>query len=141
MPDDATPIGQRVTHAALIAFIASAYRAAGVPPADAQKAAELMAQSDMSGADGHGVFRLPQYVRRMRAGGMNPRAELAHRRRTPGHGADRWRQRPRPPGDVHGGADAIAKARTQGVGWVGARNGNHAGPAGALCADGACRTT
>ena len=50
---------QRVSHAALIAFIAAAYRAAGVPAADAEKAAALMAQSDISGADGHGVFRLP----------------------------------------------------------------------------------
>src|ERR1700731_1222621 len=76
MPDDVTPVAPRVTHAALIAFIASAYRAAGVPPADAQKAAELMAASDISGADGHGVFRLPQYIRRIKAGGLNTRPEI-----------------------------------------------------------------
>ena len=66
MPDDAAPAAPRVTHAALIEFIAAAYRAAGVPAADAAKAAELMARSDISGADGHGVFRLPQYIRRIR---------------------------------------------------------------------------
>src|ERR1700726_1785270 len=66
MPDDIALL-PRVSHAALIAFIASAYRAAGVPTADAQKAAELMAASDISGADGHGVFRLPQYIRRIKA--------------------------------------------------------------------------
>src|SRR5476649_2074473 len=84
MPDDTTPIGQRVTHAALIEFIASAYRAAGVPAADAQKAAELMTQSDISGADGHGVFRLPQYIRRIQTDGINVRPNIAVNRTAPG---------------------------------------------------------
>ena len=86
MPDEAIPIGPRVTHAALIEFIASAYRAAGVPAADAQKAAELMARSDISGADGHGVFRLPQYIRRIQTGrastsGPNIRSTATRRAR------------------------------------------------------------
>src|SRR5258707_785001 len=66
----------RVAHADLIRFIAAAYGAAGVPEADAAKAAELMAASDISGADGHGVFRLPQYIRRIKAGGLNVRPEI-----------------------------------------------------------------
>ena len=53
----------RVAHADLVRFITSAYHAVGIPAADAEKAAELMAASDISGADGHGVFRLPQYIR------------------------------------------------------------------------------
>ena len=36
----------------------------GVPQADAAKIAELMLEADLVGADAHGVFRLPQYVRR-----------------------------------------------------------------------------
>ncbi|HEX3953163.1 MAG TPA: hypothetical protein VHW90_06295 [Stellaceae bacterium] len=62
MADAATPTAQRVAAPDLIPFIAAAYRAAGVAAPEAQCAAELMAQSDISGADGHhGVFRLPQY--------------------------------------------------------------------------------
>lgn len=30
-----------------------------------------MILADIRGADGHGIFRLPQYVRRIRAGGRN----------------------------------------------------------------------
>lgn len=30
-----------------------------------------MAQADLQGSDGHGVIRLPQYVKRIRAGGIN----------------------------------------------------------------------
>src|SRR5205814_8540521 len=73
MPNDVKP---NVAHAELIRFIDAAYRAAGIPQADAAKAAELMAASDISGADGHGVFRLPQYIRRIKAGGLNTRPEI-----------------------------------------------------------------
>src|SRR5438105_15597787 len=66
----------RVSHADLIRFITAAYHGAGIPEGDAAKAAELMAQSDISGADGHGVFRLPQYIRRIKAGGLNTRPEI-----------------------------------------------------------------
>src|SRR5437764_235622 len=76
MPNDVKPNAARVAHADLIRFIAAAYRAVGIPEADAAKAAELMAASDIGGADGHGVFRLPQYIRRIKAGGLNVRPEI-----------------------------------------------------------------
>ena len=60
----------------LVRFIAAAYRAVGIMPEAADKAARLMAASDISGADGHGVFRLPQYIRRIRAGGLNTEPEI-----------------------------------------------------------------
>src|SRR5436190_11128872 len=78
MPNDVKP---NVAHAKLIRFIDAAYRAAGIPEADAAKAAELMAASDISGADGHGVFRLPQYIRRIKSGGLNTRPEITIIRR------------------------------------------------------------
>jgi LDH2 family malate/lactate/ureidoglycolate dehydrogenase len=129
MPDDVTPVAQRVSHAALIQFIASAYRAVGVSAADADKAADFMARSDISGADGHGVFRLPQYIRRIQTGGINTRPNIVVDRTAPGTAL------------VHGnnGLGALVVARavetaieiagTQGVGWVGTRHGNHAGAA------------
>ena len=61
--------------------------AVGLPDADAAKVAELMVEADLTGADAHGVFRLPQYVRRIKAGGVNPQAEH--------HGRARPRRRPR----------------------------------------------
>lgn len=110
-------------------FIAGVYRAAGVPEADAATVAGLMAEADLIGADGHGVFRLPQYVRRIRAGGMNPRAVPRIVEERPasalidgdnglGHLATRM-----------AAMTAVEKARTQGVAWCGVRHGNHAGPA------------
>ena len=129
MPDDTTVVAQRVSHAALIDFIATAYRAAGIPDADARKAAELMARSDISGADGHGVFRLPQYIRRIKKGGLNTRPSIVVHRTAPGTA--------RVDGDNGLGSLVVARAvetaieiaGSQGVGWAGTRHGNHAGAA------------
>ena len=55
----------------LRAFIARVLHAVGMGTGDAATVAQLMADADLRGADTHGVFRLPAYVKRMRAGGMN----------------------------------------------------------------------
>ena len=46
-----------------------------------------MLEADLTGADAHGVFRLPQYVRRLSAGGVNPHARH--------HGREDRARRPR----------------------------------------------
>ncbi|MEI6303523.1 MAG: Ldh family oxidoreductase, partial [Betaproteobacteria bacterium] len=61
----------RFTRARLESFIAAALRGVGLPAADAATCASLMTQADLNGADGHGIFRLPQYVRRIKAGAVN----------------------------------------------------------------------
>src|SRR5689334_10872488 len=60
----------------LEAFVARALRAVGLPQSDAEQVARLMIRADLRGADGHGIFRLPQYVRRIKAGGMNVRPNI-----------------------------------------------------------------
>jgi LDH2 family malate/lactate/ureidoglycolate dehydrogenase len=113
----------------LVRFIAAAYRAVGIAADGAQKAAALMAASDVSGADGHGVFRLPQYVRRIKAGGLNTTPDIRVIRR--------GKTTALVDGDNGLGSlvvaraveEAIALARDNGVGWVGVRRGNHAGAA------------
>src|SRR3954453_23088875 len=129
MAEDSRAGQKRIQHADLIRFIAAAYRAVGISPAEAEKAAELMAASDISGADGHGVFRLPQYIRRIKAGGLNTKPEIKVIRRAKATALV--------DGDNGLGSlvvaraveEAIALARDNGVGWVGTRNGNHAGAA------------
>jgi L-2-hydroxycarboxylate dehydrogenase (NAD+) len=81
MNDTAVRQTRRISQTELVRFIATAYRAVGISVADADKAAELMAASDISGADGHGVFRLPQYIRRIKAGGLNTSPEIRVMRR------------------------------------------------------------
>jgi L-2-hydroxycarboxylate dehydrogenase (NAD+) len=111
------------------AFVARALVAVGLPGDDAAAVAELMISADLRGADGHGIFRLPQYVRRIRAGGVNVRPNirtimeadataLVDGDNGMGHLVMR-----------HAAELAIAKARKCGIGWVGVRASNHAGPA------------
>ncbi|MBB3178482.1 Ldh family oxidoreductase [Variovorax sp. Sphag1AA] len=110
-------------------FIATALVRVGLPDTDADRVATLMTEADMQGSDGHGAIRLPQYVQRIEAGGINVRPEIrvVHERAAMavvdgdngmGHLV------------VSRAVEiAIAKARDAGVAWVGTRNSNHAGPA------------
>src|SRR5690349_7033538 len=101
----------------------------GLPEGDAAIGAALMAQADLQGSDGHGVSRLPQYARRIRAGGFNTKPNIRVVREQASTALVN--------GDNGMGhlvmsraaAIAIEKARTAGIGWVGAQWSNHAGPA------------
>src|SRR3954466_4890321 len=66
----------RIKARELEAFIARAFEAVDVPSADAQKIAELMTRADVNGSEGHGVFRLPQYIRRIKGGAVNVRPNI-----------------------------------------------------------------
>jgi L-2-hydroxycarboxylate dehydrogenase (NAD+) len=120
----------RISSRATKALIAEAFAAAGLPQADAAQCAELMTEADLTGADGHGIFRLPQYVRRLKAGGFNKRPNITVSRTAPATAIV--------DGDNGMGhlvmsraaVEAIAIAREAGIGWVGVRRSNHAGPAG-----------
>ena len=60
----------------LEAFVARALTVVGLPASDAEQVARLMILADLRGSEGHGIFRLPQYVRRIKAGGMNVRPNI-----------------------------------------------------------------
>jgi LDH2 family malate/lactate/ureidoglycolate dehydrogenase len=126
--DSANPT-PRVSADRMRTFISHAFEKTGVPASDASILAELITEADLRGTDTHGVFRLPLYVRRLRAGGINLRPNIrtvAEQASTAlvdgdnamGHLVMRFAARV-----------AIDKARVTGVGWVGARMSNHAGPA------------
>ncbi|HVO91020.1 MAG TPA: Ldh family oxidoreductase [Casimicrobiaceae bacterium] len=119
----------RFDAALLRSFVARAFEAVGLPRADAAVVAELMVDADLGGAEGHGVFRLPQYLRRIRAGGINlqPRMRIERERdgmalidgdNGMGHLVMKFAAQ-----------TAIAKAQRAGVAWVGVHHSNHAGPA------------
>src|SRR5688500_20383521 len=79
---DASGFG-RVPIAAIRSLIEDALTVAGLPREDAAICARLMGEADLTGADAHGVFRLPQYVRRLKAGGFNPRPNITVTRSAP----------------------------------------------------------
>ncbi|MGB8631551.1 MAG: Ldh family oxidoreductase [Xanthobacteraceae bacterium] len=119
----------RASASDLAGFVARAFVAAGLPKADAQILSDLMVEADLRGSDTHGVIRLPLYVRRLRAGGINSKPNIrviSERASTALIDGDN--------GMGHlvmrrAAELAIEKAKATGIGWVGARMSNHAGPA------------
>lgn len=120
---------RRVSVADLTRFIERAFAAVGMPGADARTVARLMAEADVLGADGHGVFRLPAYVERIRRGGLNLHPKIRVLRERAGMALL--------DGDngmghlvmTRAAEVAIDKAAQAGIGWAGVHRSNHAGPA------------
>jgi LDH2 family malate/lactate/ureidoglycolate dehydrogenase len=122
--------GNRTSIAALIAFTHDALRACGVPETDAKVAAMQMTEADVTGFDGHGIVRIGNYVSWLKTGRVNAKPNIKVLQRSPatalvdgddgiGHLVMTYAMNL-----------AIELARASGVGWVGARNSNHAGAAG-----------
>lgn len=110
-------------------FISHCFVSVNIPQSQADKCATLMSKADLMGQDGHGVFRLPQYIKRINSGGINTNPDIKIiEERTAMALLD---------GDngmghlVMSRATEIAmdKAAKTGIAWVGARHSNHAGPA------------
>lgn len=111
------------------AFISKALQSANVPPADADLIAELMIQSDLAGADGHGIFRLPAYLRRIRAGGVNLKPNIHVERE---QGATALINGDNALGHLVMNKAvelAIEKVKQHSVCWIGSHFGNHSGAA------------
>ena len=111
------------------AFIAQALHANRVPLVDAKLVAQLMIQSDLVGADGHGIFRLPAYIKRIRAGGINLSPHIQIERE---QGATALINGDNALGHLvmNKAVDvAIEKVKQHSVCWIGSHYGNHSGAA------------
>jgi len=119
----------RVSAQKLEDFTARAFQAVGISASDSKSIAQLMARADVQGSEGHGVFRLPQYIRRIQGGAVNLKPNIRIDREAAGMALV--------DGDNGMGhlvmrfatEKAIEKARHAGVAWVGVKWSNHAGPA------------
>jgi L-2-hydroxycarboxylate dehydrogenase (NAD+) len=126
---DTAAVSLRVPAARLETFTAKAFEAVGIEAPDAKRIAELMVRADVQGSEGHGVFRLPQYVRRIKGGAVNLKPNIRVVREAAGMALV--------DGDNGMGhlvmrfatEKAIEKAKIAGVAWVGVKWSNHAGPA------------
>jgi LDH2 family malate/lactate/ureidoglycolate dehydrogenase len=125
MPDES-----RHSITAITAFTRDALLACGVPPTDAATAAEKMTEADLTGFDAHGIARLGLYVGWLKSGRVKAKASIKVLQQSPstalvdgddgiGHLVMAYAMNL-----------AIGMARQTGIGWVGARNSNHAGAAG-----------
>jgi L-2-hydroxycarboxylate dehydrogenase (NAD+) len=113
----------------LKSFIGEALQRLGLPGHDAMVVAALMAEADLQGSDGHGVSRLPQYARRIKAGGFNVHPNIRVIRE---HASTALVNGDNGMGHLvmkRAAEIAIEKARSTGIAWVNAQFSNHAGPA------------
>jgi L-2-hydroxycarboxylate dehydrogenase (NAD+) len=128
------PKAVRISTAAVSGLIVDAMMKSGVPAPDAARIAELMLEADLVGADAHGVFRLPQYVQRLKLGSTNARPNIKVTRSAPATALI--------DGDNGMGHLVVARtaetaielARECGVAWAGCRMSGHAGAAGVYAA-------
>lgn len=120
---------QTIHYGELKAFIKSCFETVGIASESANKIAQLMARADLMGQDGHGVFRLPQYINRILSGGLNVTPNI---RSIEDRTAMALIDGDNGMGHLvmsHATDLAMQKAAKTGVAWVGARHSNHAGPA------------
>ena len=122
-------MGNRIKAKDLEDFVSNVLEALHVPAEDAHTVSSMMVEADLLGYGTHGVFRLRQYVNRLRDGGCNPTPDvtvvtesmataLIDGDNSLGHLALKAARNL-----------AMEKAKQTGIGWVGVRRGNHAGPA------------
>lgn len=119
----------RVKPEALADYGTAILRALGMPPADADLVLNSLVQADLWGHQSHGVLRLPWYAARLASGAMTAHTQpdtlvdagallLLDGRAGVGQVLTDLARR-----------EAVARARTHGVGVVGVRDSNHFGTA------------
>jgi (2R)-3-sulfolactate dehydrogenase (NADP+) len=104
--------------------------AAGMDSAQAATSAQAIVASDRWGIGSHGLMRLPFYLDRLKAGGINPKAELKKVTDMPGliifdgeDGLGHWQ--------IHHAAQLAAeRAKVQGIAAVGIGRSSHCGALG-----------
>lgn len=117
----------RVAHTTLESFATEVFARAGLRREDAAVIGHDLVAADLRGLASHGVSRIPMYLERLRRGVVNPRPSIAVTRMTPavslvdgddGMGFLAAHEAMR---------EAIALAKTAGVGLVGVRRSTHFG--------------
>jgi LDH2 family malate/lactate/ureidoglycolate dehydrogenase len=69
--------GPRIGASALEALVAAIFERCGMDRPDAQLLARSLVDADLGGVHSHGVLRVPEYVAKLRHGGVNPRGRPA----------------------------------------------------------------
>jgi LDH2 family malate/lactate/ureidoglycolate dehydrogenase len=119
----------KLSEAALTSWTRRLLEAAGVAPSSAATVAEVLVEANLRGVDSHGVLRLPVYLRRIRAGLVNP---VPQPRVAKQDGPVALVDGDRGPGPVAGVFAATVAAETaasRGVGVVGVFRSSHFGMA------------
>ena len=111
-------------------FVAEIFKAAGFSPSDAAIEADVLVWANLRGVDSHGIFRIPNYIRSIRAGDINPRPDLKIARSMGASCIVEADRAAGPVAMVFAMKEATKLARQHALGWVLVRNATHTGPIG-----------
>ena len=114
----------------LTAFAVAVLEEVGLARGAAAEAADTLVTTDTWGVFTHGTKNLRGYVRRLRAGGLDPRATPVVTHQGPAWAMIDGRSGLAMNTSVFAMRTAIAKARSTGIGFAGVRNSCHFGAAG-----------
>lgn len=120
---------RNITCESLRAFVSELFAVGGMRPQEAEWYAETIVQSNLWGIDSHGVIRVPTYFKRILIDAINRKAEIKTIRKAP---AVTLVDADGAAGAVAGRIameQAIADAKTHGIGVAGVTNSNHFGAA------------
>jgi LDH2 family malate/lactate/ureidoglycolate dehydrogenase len=102
--------------------------AGGMRPDDAELTARVLVLADMFGIRTHGISRIPQYLDRVRLGGIDAQADVAVERVAPGLALVNGLNGIGPLVAMKGLEAALDGARQAGIGAAFVRGSNHFGP-------------
>ena len=111
-------------------FSVRALRKAGVDETDAAVIAEALVTTDLFGVFSHGTKNLLNYILKIQAGGLNPKAVPTVEAEGPAWAMLNGNAAMGMVSATRGMELAVAKAGTAGIGYVGVRNSCHFGAAG-----------
>jgi len=112
----------------LLDLASRALTAGGMREDEAAQVARVLVLADLFGVRTHGISRVPQYLDRVRIGGIDARAEVATLRVAPGLATVDGRNGIGPLVGMRALEAATEGARVAGIGAAFARGSNHFGP-------------
>jgi ureidoglycolate dehydrogenase (NAD+) len=108
--------GVHISHGELLRFTMDVFAAIGMSKSDAKTVAETLVWANERGIDSHGVMRIPGYLREIKEGRYNPKAQPFTRELLPATFMLECNKAPGPVCMTHAAAHAIQLADTFGVG-------------------------
>src|SRR5574344_881739 len=111
-------------------FTVKALRKSGVSAEDSAVIAETLVTTDMFGVMSHGTKNLLQYIQKMQAGGLDPKAVPSVEAEGPAFAVINGNAAMGMVSSCKAMNLAVAKAKTTGIAYVGVKNSCHFGAAG-----------
>ena len=118
---------RRIDAGQLLALVARVFEQCGMSPDDALLLADTLVEADLSGIHSHGVLRVPEYVQKLTAKGVDPRGRPQVVRE---YGACLVVDGGNSMGQIGMNLamqQVVERANTHGIGAAGVRGSNHSG--------------